>query len=329
MQLLILGGTAWLGGYLATTALQHGHHVTCLARGASGIVPSGAAFIRADRTNPNAYDGLCNTTWDAVIDLATQPGQVRDATTAFGPARLFVFISSCSAYADHAALHQTESAALLPALQTDIMESLQTFGEAKVACEQHVLKQFGPTRSLIVRPGLIGGPGDITHRTGYWPLRFARPSNPEARVLTPDTPDFATQIIDVRDLASWIIECVMRGQTGIYNATGDILPFHDHLSLARSVANHTGAIVARSSSWLLDHKVNPWMGPRSLPLWIPMPEYAGFGARDSSAARSNGLSTRPIKETLADTLAWELKANLPEPRPAGLSYHDERLLLDQ
>lgn len=75
------------------------------------------------------------------------------------------------------------------------------------------------------------------------------------------------------------------------------------------------------------YDVQPWMGERSLPLWLPMPEYAGFSSRDNSAAKAAGLTTRPLAETLADTLTWELGRNLHRPRRAGLSDHDERRLL--
>ena len=241
MRILILGGTAWLGGYLTATALQQGHEVTCLARGNSGVVPNNASFIRADRDDPNSYGDVQRIDWDAVIDVSSQPGQVKSAARTFRDrTRTFIFISSCSVYADHASFGQNESAVLLPALQADTMENLQKFGEAKVACEQHVLSAFGPSRSFIIRPGLIGGPGDITHRTGYWPLRFARPSNKQGHVLIPDTPDLATQIIDVRDLAFWITDCAKNYRSGIYNAMGDMLSMQQHLDVARKEAGHTG-----------------------------------------------------------------------------------------
>ena len=82
------------------------------------------------------------------------------------------------------------------------MQDMETYGQAKVACEQHVLAAFGASRSLIARVGLIGGPGDVFDRSGYWPLRFACPVGPAGRVLVPDVPDLATQVLDVRDLAA-------------------------------------------------------------------------------------------------------------------------------
>jgi len=327
MRLLVLGGTAWLGRCIATAAVERGHRVTCLARGESGTAPPGVAFTRADRDGSGAYREAARAEWDVVIDVSRQPGQVRRATTALaGCSGSFVFVSSINVYADHATPGAGENAALLPALAGEVMASMATYGQAKVACEQHVLSRFGPDRSLIARVGLIGGPGDTFDRTGYWPVRFRRPAAGDGSVLVPDVPDLATQVIDVRDLAGWLVDTGEQRLNGIFNVVGETIPLPAHLALAREVAGHTGPVVAAGQDWLIAHDVQPWMGERSLPLWLPMPEYAGH-ARDGSAAKAAGLTTRPLAETLADTLAWELGRNLQRPRRAGLSDHDERHLL--
>jgi len=328
MRFLVLGGTAWLGRVIAATAVERGYHVTCLARGASGAAPPGVTFRRADRDGPGAYRQVARQEWDVVIDVSRQPGQVRRAATALADrAGSFVFVSSGNVYADHATPGARENVALLPALAGDVMASMDTYGQAKVACEQHVLRAFGPGRSLVARAGLIGGPGDTFDRTGYWPVRFRRPAASDGRVLVPDVPGLATQVIDVRDLASWLVDTGERGLSGVFNVVGETIPLPAHLALAREVAGHTGPVVAVGQDWLIAHDVQPWMGERSLPLWLPMPDYAGFSSRDGSAATAAGLTTRPLAETLADTLAWELGRNLQGPRRAGLSDHDERRLL--
>lgn len=331
MRILVLGGTAWLGHMIATTAAGDGRHqVTCLARGDAGSAPVGTVFVAADRDGPDAYAVVAGSDWDVVVDVSRQPGQVRRAVASLSArSDLFVFISSGSVYADHSIAGADESAELLPALAGDVMESMETYGPAKVACERHVLDGYGPDRSLIVRSGLIGGPGDIFDRTGYWPLRFARPAAEDGRVLVPDAPGLPTQVIDVRDLAAWVVAAAAQHVTGIFNALGDTLPLSTHLDVARSVAGHSGRLVPAGQEWLLAHGVETWMGARSLPLWLPLPEYAGFSARSNSAARAAGLVTRPLAETLADTLAWEVESGPDRPRRAGLSADEERALLQQ
>jgi nucleoside-diphosphate-sugar epimerase len=328
MRLLLLGGTAWLGGYLATIAVERGHQVTCLARGESRSAPRGADFKRADRDDPDAFREVANDVWEVVIDVSRQPGQVRRAAAVLaGSARSFLFVSSASVYADHSRPGDDESAAVLPALAGDVMESMETYGQAKVACEQHVRKAFGPDRSLIARVGLIGGPGDISDRTGYWPLRFARAAASDGSVLVPDAPDLMTQVIDVRDLARWLIEAGEGGLSGVFNVVGETLSLPEHLAIAREVAGHRGPVVAVGQEWLLTHEVAPWMGERSLPLWLPLPQYAGFSSRNGAMARAAGLVSRPLADTLVDTLAWELTRDPQATRRAGLSDHDERRLL--
>jgi 2'-hydroxyisoflavone reductase len=328
MRLLVLGGTAWLGRCVAQTAAQCGHEVTCLARGFSGDTPQDAVLVRADRTKPGAYDEVARKSWDVVVDVTRQPGQARSAVAALAHrSELFVFVSSGNVYADHRHAGQNESGALMDALDGDVMESMETYGEAKVACEQHVMRAFGLDRALILRVGLIGGPGDVFDRSGYWPLRFARPAAADGSVLVPDAPHLPTQLIDVRDLAASIVEMGTRGVTGILNATGETLSFPEHLEIARAVAGHSGPVVRADPHWLRSHGVQAWMGERSLPLWLDDPDWFGFNARDSTRARRAGLTTRPLKETLADTLAWELTADHRRTRQAGLSDDDERELL--
>jgi nucleoside-diphosphate-sugar epimerase len=328
MRLLVLGGTAWLGRCVAHSAVQLGHEVTCLARGSSGDSPQGVVLIRADRTTPGAYEHVADKAWDAVVDVTRQPGQARSAVAALASCSdLFVFVSSGNVYADHSNVGQDENGRLLDALEGDVMESMETYGEAKVACEQHVMRGFGPDRALILRVGLIGGPGDVFDRSGYWPLRFARPASEDGSVLVPDAPYLPTQLIDVRDLAASIVDLGARGVTGIFNATGETVPFPQHLEFARAVAGHTGPVVRADPQWLLSQGVQAWMGERSLPLWLSDPDWFGFNANDSTNARRAGLTTRPLTETLADTLAWEMSRDHSRTRQAGLSDDDERKLL--
>jgi nucleoside-diphosphate-sugar epimerase len=325
MRTLVLGGTAWLGSHVVAAAITAGHDVTALARGEAGPPPDGARFVAGDRDHDDAFGEVRGESWDAVIDVSRQPGQVRRAVDALG-ARTghWVFVSSASVYADSTTIGDDESAELLPPLDGDVMETMETYGSAKVACERYVLDGVGADRALVARPSLIGGPGDWSGRTGYWPRRFARPSNPEGRVLVPDAPDVPVQVLDVRDLATWLVAAAERGTAGIANAGGPTHTLGEHLEAVRGVTGFAGAWEVAGEEWLTEHDVQPWMGPRSLPLWLPADSIA-LNAHDLSRAASLGLRTRPLAETLADTLAWELAE--PGERRAGLTDDDERELL--
>ena len=115
--------------------------------------------------------------------------------------------------------------------------------------------------------------------------------------------------------------------SGAFDTVGERLPLELHLTTARLVADHRGPAGSRPHpEWLLERGVQPWMGERSLPLWLP-PDSVGMTARQGALARSAGLLTRPLTDTLADTSAWELARQQPRPRRAGLTDADERRLL--
>ncbi|MCE1178048.1 MAG: oxidoreductase [Micrococcales bacterium] len=189
-----------------------------------------------DRDREDGLAGVMDRRWDAVVDVSRQPGQVRQAVRELA-ARHWVFISSGNVYAAFDTLEQSEDAALNVALDGDVMPDMAHYGPAKVACENAV--RDGGASSTIVRSGLIGGAGDWSGRSGYYPWRFAHPTGPD--VLVPDDPDFPCALIDVDDLAAWVVHCAVERVEGTFNATGPTTRLEDLLIVARSVGAGAGA----------------------------------------------------------------------------------------
>ncbi len=324
MQLLVLGGTAFLSREVCRVASEAGHAVTALARGESGAAPEAVRFVRADRADGDALREVAAQQWDAVVDVAREPGQVRHAVRDL--ARVvdhYVFVSSINAYAQEAGGTDEQNTPLLSALDGERMQAPADYGAAKVACEQHVTQAFGADHSLLVRAGLIGGPGDDTGRSAYWPWRFARSATTGSAVLTPDEPDQPVQLVDVRDLADFVVRAAQQRVGGALDAVGPQRTLADVLQTARSVTGHTGPVRTAPSAWLSEQGVAPWMGSRSLPMWLggddtayPMMRRSGQRARDA------GLTTRPLEQTFGDELA-----TLSAPPPSGLSDDEQRALL--
>jgi nucleoside-diphosphate-sugar epimerase len=325
LELLVLGGTSWLGGAVAGIARTRGHRVTCLARGVSGEAPDGVELVRADRDDPvTAYRAVTGRPWDAVLDLARQPLHVRGALDALaGAARHWVFVSTCSVYADDSRPGADESAALHAPWHGEGLAPDDEYGPAKVACERAVLDAVPD--ALVARAGLIVGYGDRSDRFGYWPARFARAAIGE-RVLVPPA-DQSLQVVDVEDLAAWLVRCAEGRTGGVLNAIGMEQKLGALIDLCLLAAAHPVDVVCADDAWLQEQEVLPWMGPDSLPLWLPRPTYAGFMSRANDAARSAGLRFRPLAESVQAALRWERERGVGRDRRAGLSPGRERELL--
>ncbi len=324
MDILILGGTRWLGREIAQQAVDRGHTVVCLARGESGPIAPGAHLIQADRRDPRAYDDVRHQAWDAVFEVSWQPRFVKAALAALSrQARHWTYVSSVNAYADFATPGANEAFPLREGTEQDEV-GRELYGEAKVACEQAGATALGE-RLLIARSGLIGGPGDHSGRSGAWVARAAQA--PEEALLVPDTPDLPTQVVDVRDQAAWILDCAERGTTGAYDVVGPTVPFGEWVELSRRVGGHTGPVVRVPRRWLVEQGVEQYMGEDSLAMWLVEPGWEGWSARTGTAAVEAGLRHRERADLIADVLAYERTTGLDRARRSGLSPERERALI--
>ncbi len=317
---LILGGTGWLGREIATQLVANGDEVACLARGESGAVADGARLIRADRTGADAYRPVSAEPWDDVIELSSEPAFVAGALSSLSPvASHWTFVSTVSVYARHDAPGADESAELLEPVDPG------DYGQQKVAAERVSVAAVGD-RLLIARPGLIAGPGDDSDRFGYWVGRFSLAGT--GPVLCPITANRDVQVIDVRDLASWIIRSGRDRLVGTIDAVGHGHSLAETLDTAANLAGFTGTRIMAADDWLSDHEVEHWAGARSLPLWLPVAASAMM-RRDNSAFLGANGAMRSFESTLVDTLADEQLRGLERVRRAGLTRADELALIGQ
>lgn len=325
MQLLFLGGTRFLGRALVQAALERGHQITLFNRGQSnpGLFPQ-VEQITGDRAVDLPL--LQGRHWDAVIDTSGYvPRLVRlSAEQLAEQAQQYVFISSLSVYASAAQPGITEGSPLAALADESVEEvSGETYGALKALCERAVQQSF-PGGSLVIRPGLIVGPYDVSDRFTYWPVRAGRGGS----ILAPGRPERAVQFIDVRDLAEWNIRLVEQRQMGVYNADGEpgMVSMNDLLQACLLAAAKEDELVWVSDEFLLEQGVEPWM---EMPLWIPEsdPESVGFFAFDVRRAKAAGLSYRSLAQTVRDTLRWALTRPADYTWRAGLAAEREAQLL--
>lgn len=317
---LILGGTAWLGRELAGQLVQRGHEVTCLSRGSSGEVVDSERFVRSDRSQPGAYDEVRSEHFDEVIELSFDQRFVQEALTALSQnAGHWTLVSSISVYANEQQPGADEEAEVHDPVD------LSDYAHAKVAAERVSTAIVGE-RLLIARPGLIAGPADPSDRFSYWISRLALAG--DGQVLVPRTKNRYVQVIDVRDLAAWIIDGAKRSLTGTFNVVGSSYSFDEFLHLSSTIAGFRGELATADDAWLREREVNYWAGPRSLPLWIPA-EDLGFAQRSNQRyLDANGLE-RALEALLSDVLADERARGLRRTRRAGLSRSEEMQLLSE
>lgn len=327
MNILILGGTLFLGRHLVDAGLANGHTVTLINRGKtnSDLYPE-VEKIRGDRTNVDDLQILCDRHWDAVIDTCGYYPHIiqLSAQTLKNSVERYVFISSISVYGEPPTTPDIDENSPVAQLTGKYLVdyAVESYGNRKALCEQ-VIENELPGRTLNIRPGLIVGPYDPSDRFTYWPARLQRGGT----VLAPGRPDAPVQIIDVRDLAEWTIRMIENRQVGIFNATGPEVPLsmQQVLETCQQVAGTPAEFVWVDDEFLLAQGVTPFT---DLPLWLPGSTVAMMQASIAKAMAA-GLTFRPLAETVADTFAWDNTWQSDTPRKNGLSLRRESELLDQ
>lgn len=307
MRILVIGGTWFLGKYIAEGALARGWAVTTFNRGRSGSDVGGVELVHGDRTDRDDLHRLAvQGPWDAVIDTSSSEFPPRDvllATTALrDAARRWVHISTVSVYQGWPHQPLADDSPLLDA-PADADESYGYTGEdgsptvygfQKAGGERAVIQAFGDA-AVFLRPGVILGPGEYVGRLPWWLNRAKR----GGKILAPAPSGQRIQPVDVRDVAQFALEQAASETSGGYNVTHpEGIAFADFLRECLSVTGGAGRPVWVEPSVLAEHGVAQWT---ELPLWRT---HAGVWAVSSSRAVAAGLRCRPIAETIRDTWAW-------------------------
>lgn len=323
MDILIIGGTRFLGRALVEAAQARGHQVTLFNRGKSNpdVYPD-IETIRGDREiDLHLLDGR---TWDAVIDTCGYTPRIvtLSAQSLKDKAKQYTFISTISVYPIEGTSGRDESAELLP-MNGDDLETVtnENYGPLKVLCEQAVETAF-PDHSLIIRPGLIVGPHDPTNRFTYWVTRTAKGG---AAIAPPANQ--AVQFVDARDLAQFTISRIEADAKGVYNVTGPDyrLTFGKWLETCAQVIDSDVQFHHVGDEFLLENEIGQFM---ELPLWVTQGEAESFMSFDVSKAIGDGLRFRPLGDTVRDTLIWAQTLPDDAPKQANLPVEKEDKLLN-
>lgn len=272
MRVLVLGGTRFVGWHIVAACLERGHRVTLLNRGLSGPEQwPGVELLVADRTAPVAESRLRGREWDLAVDCcAYGPDDLATVRRLRDKVGHYTLISSC-------AVHDPD------------------FASGKRACERGVAALISGTPLLVPRLGLTVGPRDPTGRLTYW-LKRALDGGAQAVPLEPSQP---LRLIDVRDVASYVIASAEAGRTGRPDLLGPPTTAGDLFALIGRVTG--GAVRWRwiSEEQALAWGLRPWT---QVPLWVPARNAAARALMTREPVAD--LRTRPLEQTLSDCVAW-------------------------
>ena len=297
LNVLVLGGTGFIGPHLVRHAVSRGHRVTIFTRGRhQADLPVGVARLIGDRNGQ--LGALEGKRWDAVVDdSATNPDWVRQSAQLLKDAAgRYLFTSSTGVYYPYLKRGIDEST--VPHVDlVNPKDPSEQFGVAKARCEREVQQAFG-NRGLIVRPTYIVGPGDTTDRFPYWPQRLAR----GGETLAPGRPDDPVQFIDVRDLAEFMIRLLEDQRSGAYDAVGprDTLTMPGFLEQARAALGSSSTFTRVDDyAFLAAHGID-----EAIPWALLQGNDDGMMSIRNDRAIGGGLEFRPLASTVRDTLSW-------------------------
>jgi 2'-hydroxyisoflavone reductase len=321
MRILMIGGTRFIGRHVVASALDRGHRVTIYHRGRTGADLYPDVEHRFGDRNED-LSALADGEWDATVDTcAYYPRQVQELADALaGRGGHHLLVSSVSAYAPAAGPGTTEDGPLAELDDPTVEEVTdQTYGGLKVLCERAAVERHGPS-TVLVRPTYVVGPDDYTWRFPWWVARIAR----GGEVLVPEPKDVPAQVIDVRDMASWMVSLLENGHSGAYHAVSPppVFTWRQQIeAIAQAVAP-----AGTTLTWVSDEAVRAAGLPEgTFPLWSGDDPDVWLMACDPAKALAAGLAPRDLADTVRDTLAWTRTVDQPD--DAGLDPQTEKELL--
>ncbi len=311
MRIVVLGATGFLSSAVVDAALAAGHEVIAVSRGNKGEPPPNTTWLRADRNDVVSLSSAIAPyldTIDSVIDCSgfAVEGAIA-AAAVFKNVPHYVYVSSISAYRNWppGPIQGEEDELAHPD------DDLTQVGPMKAQSERILRAALGK-RLLSVRAGIIIGPGDDTARMTTWLHRIAT----EEWVGVPAARSQPIAVIDVRDLASWMITAAEELVTGPLNATGPagMCTFGEMLDACAAAVRSTGGHAARFANLhdaeMRAEGLKPWT---DLPFVLPGDVAHTVWQVNTARARELAVPTRPIADSVADTWAWQVRANLTHP----------------
>ncbi len=306
LKILILGGTSFLGPHQIAYAMSRGHSISTFTRGKTMPTVHIELFKNVEQLIGDRNDNLTalyNREWDVVIDNSGHRVQWTKDSAALLKEQcdLYVFTSSTGVYYPYLGENFKEEDKVLLSEPGEMKEEEKMeywYGVMKANSELAAISEFGTNRTLIVRPTYMIGPADKSNRFIHWPVRLSR----GGEILVPGEKEDPVQYIDVRDTAKWMIQLIEMKKNGTFNAVGP----RESQNMMSFVREASDAFDVPSTFVQIDdyeflkhhgiHHIVPWI--------LPVGKNIGSAKVNNHKALQNGLTFRPLIDTVRDTYEW-------------------------
>ena len=307
LNILILGGTSFLGPHQIAYALGRGHSVTTFTRGKTKPTIHQELFknvtsLVGDRNND--LSALETGTWDVVIDNSGRDVEwtKNSAELLKDRTNLYLYTSSTGVYYPYLTKNIKEDTKVLleepETLEDEEMRIEYWYGVMKSNSELAARNAYGDDRTIVVRPTYMFGPADKTNRFIHWPLRLSK----GGEVFVPGKDEDPVQYIDVRDVAEFMIRLIEEKHAGTFNAVGpkefqNMIDFVSEASKAFDV-EHT-LVKVDDYDFLKTNKA-----PYLVPFIMPEGNNYGSARANMDKALAAGLTYRDLSTSIKETYDW-------------------------
>lgn len=307
LNILILGGTSFLGPHQVAYALGRGHSISIFTRGKTKPTIHKALFDQVEQLVGDRKDNLTaleNRQWDAVIDNSGRDAEwtKKSAELLKDNCDLYLYTSSTGVYYPYLDSNYKEDASVLleePENISDEEEKIEYwYGVMKAQSELEAIKQFGEDRTIVVRPTYMIGPADKSNRFIHWPVRLSK----GGEVLVPGKEEDKVQYIDVRDVAGWMIRLIEDKKAGTFNAVGpkEAQNMYAFVKEAQKTFPAESSLVKIDNyDFLMEHNI-----PHIVPWIMATGKNQGSAKVNNEKGIANGLSFTPLVKTIKDTYDW-------------------------
>lgn len=328
LNILILGGTSFLGPQQIDYALRRGHRISIFTRGKTQPTVHKQLFKQVEHLIGDRNDNLealKGRKWDAVIDNSGYQVEwtLDTAELLRDHVDTYLYTSSTGVYYPYLGSDIGEDTKLVTTVPDNLNEEQKLeygYGVMKTNSELAAKAAFGTDRTIVVRPTYMMGPGDRTDRFTYWPVRLAK----GGEIMVPGKPIDPVQYIDVRDVSHWMIRLIEQRAAGTYNAVGPASATNMQQFVYGAHAAFSSAVSFVSIpdyEFLTAHKV-----PYIVPWIMPVGENFGSSRASNQLAITNGLTFIPLAQSVRDIYEWWNSEAVTEERRMKLEKGEKSIM---